>query len=161
MNKKILVVDDEKEITEILIEVLSELGTIKNAFNGKEALELMRREHFDLVISDVKMPILSGLEFFEQAKKIDQNIPFIFISAFTDTNNVRKAWQLSAYDFLDKPINFELLKASVNKALELESSSKSILLTIPLNAKVHQTLLINAKNEGLSLEQWALKKLLD
>ncbi len=117
MTKKILIVDDEEDICDIYQFYLKDYAT-KIAFNGQEALTLINSEPFDLIISDINMPVMSGLKLLEACRKSQNYIPFIMVSAFGDKDKIKEAWSLGAYTFIEKPTNKEALLGFVNKALQ-------------------------------------------
>ncbi|HSV30823.1 MAG TPA: sigma-54 dependent transcriptional regulator [Atribacteraceae bacterium] len=119
---KVLVADDEKYMAEMLCEILEEEGMlVETAAHGREALEKFRKFDFDLVLLDLRMPEMSGLEVLQQLKKDDPDIPVIVITAYGSVDNAVEALKIGAYDFVSKPFKIEELKNVVSKALELES----------------------------------------
>jgi two-component system, NtrC family, response regulator PilR len=116
---RILVVDDERSMRELLAIVLKREGyDVLLAENGKKAIELLEREPFDLLISDIKMPDLSGVEVLRAAKQIDQDILGIMITAFASTESAVEAMRLGACDYLSKPFDIDLLKMKVREKIE-------------------------------------------
>ena len=103
---KILVVDDDKFEREGLIYLLNKLFeklnhshieefSIKDLRNGRLALEALERENFDIVITDIKMPVMDGMAFLERASKLRPNITYIIYSGFNDFENAKKAIQVA------------------------------------------------------------------
>ena len=88
------------------------------AENGRAAIELLEREPVDLLISDIKMPDMSGVEVLRAAKKIDQDILGIMITAFASTDTAIEAMRLGACDYLSKPFDIDLLKMKVREKVE-------------------------------------------
>ena len=88
------------------------------AENGRAAIELLEREPVDLLISDIKMPDLSGVDVLRAAKKIDQDILGIMITAFASTETAVEAMRLGACDYLSKPFDIDLLKMKVREKIE-------------------------------------------
>jgi len=116
---RILVVDDERSMRELLAIVLRREGyEVLLADNGRSAVELLGREPVDLLISDIKMPDLSGVEVLRAAKKIDQDILGIMITAFASTDSAVEAMRLGACDYLSKPFDIDLLKMKVREKIE-------------------------------------------
>lgn len=122
-RKRILVVDDEPELREILFETLSGEYLVSKAQDGLDALKLIERFRPDLIISDVRMPKLDGLEMLRQLSHRGISIPTIFITGFSDVDSIRKALQLGAFDFLDKPVETRHLMSLVAKGLEFGSDT--------------------------------------
>jgi two-component system, NtrC family, response regulator PilR len=116
---RILVVDDERSMRELLAIVLRREGyEVLLAENGRSAVDLLERESVDLLISDIKMPDLSGVEVLRAAKRIDQDILGIMITAFASTDSAIEAMRLGACDYLSKPFDVDLLKMKVREKIE-------------------------------------------
>ncbi len=127
MYKKILVVDDEQSIREffqILFRKMSSEGEISfkmvSAEDGQKALELVEKQSFDMIISDLKMPRLSGLELLEKVKPIQPDIIFILITAFDTAATAVKAMKMGAYDYISKPFNVDEIKLTISSALDVK-----------------------------------------
>ena len=115
----ILVVDDELSMREMLSIVLRREGyDVVLADRGKTAVEILRRRPVDLLISDIRMPDMDGVEVLRAAKQIDDAIICIMITAFKSTESAVEALRLGAHDYLDKPFDIEQLKKKVRRALE-------------------------------------------
>jgi len=118
-NPRILVVDDEQSMRELLAIVLRREGyDVLLAENGRTAIEILGREPVDLLISDIKMPDMSGVEVLRAAKKVDQDILGIMITAFASTATAIEAMRLGACDYLSKPFDIDLLKMKVREKVE-------------------------------------------
>jgi two-component system response regulator PilR (NtrC family) len=116
---RILVVDDERSMRELLAIVLRREGyEVLLAENGRAAIDLLEREPVDLLISDIKMPDLSGVDVLRAAKRIDQDILGIMITAFASTETAVEAMRLGACDYLSKPFDIDLLKMKVREKID-------------------------------------------
>jgi two-component system response regulator PilR (NtrC family) len=116
---RILVADDERSMRELLAIVLRREGyEVVLAENGRTAIEALEREPIDLLISDIKMPDLSGVDVLRAAKRVDQNILGIMITAFASTDSAVEAMRLGACDYLSKPFDVDLLKMKVREKIE-------------------------------------------
>jgi len=116
---RILVVDDEPSMRELLAIVLRREGyEVVLAENGRTALELLERDPIDLLISDIKMPDISGVDVLRAAKKADQDVLAIMITAFASTETAVEAMRLGACDYLSKPFDVDLLKMKVREKIE-------------------------------------------
>jgi two-component system response regulator PilR (NtrC family) len=116
---RILVVDDERSMRELLAIVLRREGyEVLLADNGRTAIGLLEREPVDILISDIKMPDMSGVEVLRAAKKIDPDILGIMITAFASTDTAVEAMRLGACDYLSKPFDIDLLKMKVREKIE-------------------------------------------
>ena len=116
---RILVVDDERSMRELMAIVLRREGyEVLLAENGRSAIELLERESVDLLISDIKMPDVSGVEVLRAAKAADRDILGIMITAFASTDTAVEAMRLGACDYLSKPFDVDLLKMKVREKIE-------------------------------------------
>lgn len=118
MRKKILIVDDEKDTGDILAEVLTEEGyQAFSALSGRSALNTVKKKKPDLVLLDIKMPKMDGIEVLEKIKKIDENISVVMITGYGGLKTAREAMRLGAYDYVTKPFDMNFIKAVVRDAL--------------------------------------------
>jgi two-component system response regulator PilR (NtrC family) len=116
---RILVVDDERSMRELLAIVLGREGyEVLLADSGRAAIDALEREPIDLLISDIKMPDLTGVDVLRAAKRIDQDILGIMITAFASTETAVEAMRLGACDYLSKPFDIDLLKMKVREKIE-------------------------------------------
>ena len=115
----ILVVDDERSMREFLSIMSKKEGhDVVVADCGRAAVKILERRPVDLLISDIKMPDMSGVDVLRRAKEIRQDIVGIMITAFKSTESAVEALRLGAHDYLEKPFDNELLKKKVRDALE-------------------------------------------
>ena len=118
-SAKILVVDDERSMREMIEILLRREGhEVSVAENGHRALAMLRARSFDMLISDIKMPDISGVEVLRAAKEINDQIIGIMITAYGSKDSIQEVLRLGAADYLDKPFNVDELKFRVRKALE-------------------------------------------
>src|SRR3974377_914648 len=118
-RETILVLDDESLIRWSLKQKLESWNyQVFDAADLQEAINKLNSEAPDLVISDVKLPDGSGLDFLRRVKEAHANIPVIIITAFGVVDVAVQALKLGAYDFIEKPINFEKLENILRNALE-------------------------------------------
>ncbi|MBL7217742.1 MAG: sigma-54-dependent Fis family transcriptional regulator, partial [Desulfobacteraceae bacterium] len=115
----ILIVDDEKNYLVVLEALLGEEGyEIVTANDAKAALATVREADLDLIITDMKMPGMSGMELLEQCKKMKPELPVIMMTAFGTIEMAVEAMKKHAYDYIEKPFKNEELKQTIKKALE-------------------------------------------
>ena len=115
----ILIVDDEKNYLVVLEALLGAEGyEIVTANDGKAALATVREADLDLVITDMKMPWMSGMELLEECREIKPEVPVIIMTAFGTIEMAVEAMKKHAYDYIQKPFENEQLKLTVKKALE-------------------------------------------
>lgn len=125
--ERILVVDDEMKLPTLFKTVLEKEGyRVESAVSGPEALERLETEWFDLVISDLRMPDMDGLEFIKKAKALSPTIPCILLTAYGTIESAVAAMKEGAYDYLTKPIHNEELKLVVKRALQLHRLSREV-----------------------------------
>jgi len=118
----ILIVDDEKNYLVVLETLLESEGyEIITASNGKEGVERLRGSDINLIITDVKMPVMSGMEFLRKAKELNPDIPVIMMTAFGSIEMAVEAMKEQAFDYITKPFENDRLKMAVKKALESAS----------------------------------------
>ncbi len=122
---KLLIVDDELSMRQFLTHLLLREGYgVRTAENGKRALELLKQEPADLIISDVKMPDMGGIELLRAARELLPEVEVVMMTAFASVDTAREAFLLGAYDFVQKPFDNDLLKETVARALQKVSLVK-------------------------------------
>jgi DNA-binding NtrC family response regulator len=116
----ILVVDDEPEVGETLRGILEYEGfKVEMAENGREALDrLMSGHRFDLIITDMKMPEMDGLELLRRVRQLRENLPVIVLTAYATIRNGLQAMKEGVYDYISKPFSVDLLIRVVREALK-------------------------------------------
>ena len=115
----LLIVDDEQSYRQLLSLVFEGDGhTIRTAMNGRQALELLEVEPADIIISDVRMPDMNGIELLRNARELYPDIGMVLMTAFASVEDAREAFKLGADDFIQKPFDVEELKVIVKKTLE-------------------------------------------
>jgi len=103
-NKKVLIIDDEKTVCDSVKKILSRKGyTVEDSLNANEAMEKIKLTTYDLVITDMKMPEVSGLELLEIVKDYYPEIEVILITGYPSFDTAKKAFRLGAIDYLSKP----------------------------------------------------------
>jgi two-component system response regulator PilR (NtrC family) len=122
---RILVVEDELGMREILEMMLQRIGyNVELASNGRKALEMLAAQRFDLLLCDIRLGDLTGLEVLKNAKAKDPDTVVIMISAYATTETAVEAMNLGAYDYVPKPFNLEELQETLRKALDLKTLEK-------------------------------------
>lgn len=130
MKSKILVVDDEESIREFLEIMLKKEGfEVTLAEDGAKAKELLAKKSFDMVISDLQMPNVTGIELLKHVKDSYPETVFMMITAFGTTETAVEAMKMGAYDYLTKPFKIDEVRMNVHNALrtrELEVENRSL-----------------------------------
>ena len=121
---KILIIEDEEPIRRVLVRILSDEDSnykISEATDGKEGLNLIKKEKFDLVLCDIKMPKMDGIEVLQAANAKNISAPFIMLTGHGNVETAVEAMKLGAYDFISKPPDLNRLLTAVRHALENKS----------------------------------------
>jgi len=114
----LLIVDDELSMRQFLTHLFQREGhTVRVAENGRKAMELLRTQPSDVILSDVKMPDMGGIELLRAARELHPNVEVIMMTAFANESTAHEAFLLGAFDFVHKPFDNELLKEKVARAL--------------------------------------------
>ncbi len=147
---RVLVVDDERSMRELLAIVLKREGyDVVLAESGRSALAALERSPFDLLISDIKMPDMSGVDVLRAAKQIDADILGIMITAFASTETAIEAMRLGACDYLSKPFDVDLLKMKVREKVEARELKQENLLLKRTLGLSHQFSNIIGRSESM------------
>ena len=118
----ILIIDDEKAIRKTLTEILSFEGyKLEEAADGEEGLKKFKEKPFDLVLCDIKMPKLDGIEFLQKAGETNPDVPIIMISGHGNIETAVEAVKKGAYDFISKPPDLNRLLITIRNAMERNS----------------------------------------
>ncbi|CAM4179657.1 sigma-54-dependent transcriptional regulator [Zobellia nedashkovskayae] len=118
---KILVIEDEAAIRRVLVKILSEESDsyqLEEAEDGLKGLEAVKNNDYDLVLCDIKMPKMDGVEVLEAARKIKPEIPFIMISGHGDLDTAVNTMRLGAFDYISKPPDLNRLLTTVRNAVD-------------------------------------------
>jgi len=118
-DARILVVDDERSMREVLFSMLKNEGyDVTVAEGGEAAIEAARRENFDAIITDVRMPKVDGLQVLKAAKELSPSTVVIMITAFGSSETAVEAMKLGAYDYITKPFKYDEVTLNIKRALE-------------------------------------------
>lgn len=134
---KTLIVDDEAELRKSVMSILKSAMpeidfTIEEASNGREALEKVKAHQYDLVLMDVKMPEMTGLEALTAIKEHDPKTFVVLMTAHSNLNDAVNAIKEGAYDYVEKPVQPERLTGIVRKSLEARELVSSLALSNPI-----------------------------
>jgi excisionase family DNA binding protein len=122
-GKTVLVVDDEEVIRDFFIRTLTEYRVLA-ASSGEDALSMIKKDKPDLVLLDIKMPGIDGIETLRKIKEIDRNIVVIMLSAFATLENNITAARLGAYTSIAKPFDLEEMQSVIKVAMVSEAETK-------------------------------------
>lgn len=118
---RILVIEDESAIRRVLIKILSEENEsyiVEEAEDGQKGLDALKKDDFDLVLCDIKMPKMDGVEVLETVRKLKPEIPFIMISGHGDLDTAVNTMRMGAFDYISKPPDLNRLLTTVRNALD-------------------------------------------
>lgn len=116
---KILLLEDEQMLSEAIHEYLLSLGhRVTLFFDGMEALDALKKETFDLLILDINVPGIDGLDLLEQLHALKIRPPAIYISALVDIEGISRAYDLGCYDYLKKPFHLKELALRIDKVMQ-------------------------------------------
>lgn len=158
--RKILIVDDDRVILHILADGLRELGyTVSTSVCGAEALKLARESAYDLVVLDMRMPEMTGLEVAEELKR-DNLAAFVFLSAFGDESVVRDAAEAGALGYLVKPVDIPQLVPFIEAAMArgreidlLRSTTEQLEQALKVEQKTRTAVGIIMERKGLDRQE--------
>jgi DNA-binding NtrC family response regulator len=127
ITEKILVVDDESTICDSVKKILSRKGfLVENTLNANDAMDKMKNEKFDILITDLMMPETSGMELLEMVKKYYPEIDVLVITGYASIETAVKATKLGALDYIQKPFTPDELTDRIQKAVELRQRKSAI-----------------------------------
>jgi len=118
---KILIIEDEASIRRVLVKILTEENTQYEVFEAEDGLigtEMIKNADFDLVLCDIKMPKMDGVEVLEAVKKIKPEIPMVMISGHGDLDNAVNTMRMGAFDYISKPPDLNRLLNTIRNALD-------------------------------------------
>lgn len=120
MPEKLLIVDDEPDMLKLLSMIIREKTQHEavTTNNPLEALDLVKRGGFDLVIADLKMPGLDGMELLDAIRRVDEDIPVIIITAYGTVESALETMHKGGFDFITKPFKKEHILYTIDKALK-------------------------------------------
>lgn len=127
MIAKILVIDDQTNMQKMLARQLRKVGhRILVAESGRKGIEVLKTEPVDLVLLDLMMPKMDGMEIFGKIKKISSHLPVIMMTAHSSITLAVEFMKAGGHDFLEKPIDFEILCVKIQQVLEKANFKKKL-----------------------------------
>ncbi|AEB08191.1 sigma-54-dependent transcriptional regulator [Desulfobacca acetoxidans] len=128
MPERILVVDDEPNMLRLLKAIITGKTSyeVVTTNNPLEVSKLLQEELFDLLITDLKMPLLDGMDLIDTVKKMDPTLPIIMITAYGTIETAEEAIQKGAYDYITKPFRQEAILITLKRALEWRKMQKEL-----------------------------------
>jgi len=128
MAEQILVVDDEPNMLRLLRTILMDKTgyEVTTTNNPLEVSKLLQEKPYDVVVTDLKMPLVDGMDLIDIIKKIDVRLPIIIITAYGTLETAEEAVQKGAYDFITKPFRKETILITIRRALEWKRMQKEL-----------------------------------
>jgi len=125
---QILIVDDEVDMLALLAMIITEKTNHKatTTNNPLEVPKLIKEGAFDLLIADLKMPGMDGIELVDEVRKIDKSIPILIITAYGSIESAEEAIHKGAYDYITKPFRKEQILIAINRSLEWKEMKREI-----------------------------------
>lgn len=152
-KRKILIVDDDASIRSMLLIVLKEENReLLTANDAIEALKILTDEKVELLISDIKMPDITGIALLKKVKTVNPELPVIMITAYASTDEAVEAMKLGAFDYITKPFNIDELKVVVERALNASDLKNE-------NIKLKEEIECREKYENLIGKSSAMQKI--
>jgi putative two-component system response regulator len=146
INQKILFVDDDVDILESVTDFLTDAGfTVSPFSNGVEAFERFLAEPFDVVLTDIKMPTMTGMELLKKINAIDQETPVILTTGYAELGMAIEAIKTGAFDFISKPYQFPHLIHAIEKGMEFKRMKR-----LEKNYRLELEAMVRQRTEELS-----------
>ena len=115
-KQNILIIEDDLETLELMIEIFeSEFSNVYSAINGHEAIEVFNKNKIHVILCDINIPKLDGLETINKIRKINYSIPIIIVSAYSDSNNLLKASNSNIQGYFTKPLTLDKIESILDK----------------------------------------------
>lgn len=150
----ILYVEDEQDVMDEISDMLRlKVGNLYTSQNGKEALEIYKNESVDIIVTDIQMPIMDGLELTAEIRKLNSDIPIVITTAFNELEFLNKAIDLNVDKYLTKPIDIiqliKVLKRCSRVVLQKQQiEQRDIIIQTMLKMKPHYSILVDEENLG-------------
>ncbi|HGY57312.1 MAG TPA: hybrid sensor histidine kinase/response regulator [Caldithrix abyssi] len=153
---KILLIEDEENVRESYVDMLGFLGyDVITADNGKTGLEVINRQPIDIVITDLNMPVMNGMEALRRIKKKNEEIQVIVITGFATIENAISAMKQGAFDYITKPVSLEHVKIVLNKCIQQIRSRRENEELKHLNAQLRE--INELKNKFITITNHELR----
>lgn len=149
---RILIVDDDKVIADLLKDIIAKHESSREAtvcYDGKEAVDSINSNSFDLIITDLVMPRLGGMEVLRYAKQINPDVLVIIVTGFASLETAVMSIKAGAYDYIMKPCKLDEIRIVVDRAadkIKLNRENKELLKK--LREAYHELMLLNQKKDG-------------
>src|SRR2546422_5607306 len=139
---RILIIDDDQSLLESYTVLLEDEFQVSTAESGEKGLEVLRHEDVHLILLDVRLPDISGIEVLRRIKALDENADVIMITAVKDVRVAVEAIKLGAYDYLEKPFEIDEILALLRRTLEHQTLLREVLYLRDLRAEVDRCFVV-------------------
>lgn len=151
---KILIAEDDRELCQLFSHVLTKNGyTVRGVSNGREALDALDTDYFDLIISDIMMPVMDGLELVRQLRSAGSTIPVLMITAKDTFDDMRQGFLSGSDDYMTKPVNVNEMVLRVGALLRRAQMINERRLTIGSTVLECDSLTVTTNKESFYLPQ--------
>lgn len=144
--------EDDAVLSDIILEYLQEFWHVDYAYDSTEVYEALEKQKYDLFLFDINVPGKNGLELLQELRSFSDNTPTIFITAYTDTDYLTKAFDIGAHDYIKKPFELDELNARILNTKRIYNIDASSLISISQNIQFSPTtkeLIIQGKKSSL------------
>jgi CheY-like chemotaxis protein len=153
---RILVIDDEEIVHASLKKILTRAGhEIQSVYSAKDGLEQLNQSHFDLIIVDLMMPEMNGIQFLEELRNRDCRLPILMITGYPTITTAVQALRLGAKDYIAKPFTRKELLSPVHRALSLPEDESLVPLPSPADYQITKEQLVPGSICTLPRHSWA------
>lgn len=119
MEKKILIIDDEKNLLKVLSDFLTRNGfQVQTAQEGGKGIDLYQKEHFDVVVLDLKLPDIDGVELLKELQKINSLLKVVVLTGYSEVKTYLATMESGACEYMSKPVDLELFKDVIDQILK-------------------------------------------
>jgi two-component system response regulator HydG len=132
MKHRVLVIDDDPTFCRMLEGFLQRKGMeAEGVFSGEEALNLLQKKTFDIILSDYRLPEKDGIDLLDEIREEHGSIPFIIMTSYADIRIAVRAMKLGAFDYVTKPVNPDEILLSINNAITQQQTANSQSADVP------------------------------
>lgn len=148
----VLYVEDEQDVMEEIVDMLSiKVKKLFNASNGTEAFDIFEKENIDIIITDIQMPVMDGIEFITKVRETNNDIPIVITTAFNEIEYLKQAIDLNVDKYITKPIDIVQLLNVSNRAAKVviqkrEIEQRDLVIQTMLDMKPYYSILIDENN---------------
>jgi two-component system, NtrC family, response regulator HydG len=124
--KKVLIIDDDPTFLMMLKNFLEKKGFIaRGGISANDALNILKKERFDIILLDFKLPDKNGIDLLKDIKEINLEVPVLLMTSYADIKTAVTAIKMGAYDYVSKPVNIDEILSTINGALKKQESAES------------------------------------